>query len=253
MKISIWQQFSSNHSADFVIVGKFHTPETAEEAAQKLRGLLAEVTEWYRSNADAVEESAMDTGFIPLSEPEREFSTTYSADFGDKSLIYWGFLPIISWKQSEEVVRVGEHVLLSPHAEAAMDDPRPLKGLMAGLGSNDTYVQLDAGDAYMWEIRVHLTCLPPDEETAQAIFDQVAAYLNPAAFTSIGTTSWGWGTSTGGSAWGEVRLDGRQLIFDVVLDNPNSGLPALITHLEANDCKDIDFTMEEVSMWEGLD
>jgi hypothetical protein len=217
-----------------------------------LRKLLAEVTEWYRSNEKTIEQSAMDTGFIPLSEPEREFNTTYSADFGDKSLIYWGFLPIISWKRGEEVVRVGEHVLLSPHAEAAMDDPRPLKGLMAGLGSSDIYVQADADGAYIWEIRVHLTCLPSDEETAQAIFDQAVAYLNPVAFTSTGTTPWGWGTDAAGSAWGEVRLDGRQLIFDVVLDNPNSGLPALITYLEANDCKDIDFTMEEVQAWEDF-
>ncbi len=33
MKISIWRQFSSNHSADFTLVGEF---ATAEQAALRL-------------------------------------------------------------------------------------------------------------------------------------------------------------------------------------------------------------------------
>jgi hypothetical protein len=32
MKITLWQQFSSNHSASFTVVGMFDTPDSAEQA-----------------------------------------------------------------------------------------------------------------------------------------------------------------------------------------------------------------------------
>jgi len=37
MRLSIWQQFSSNHSANFEIVGTFKTEELAHQAAEELR------------------------------------------------------------------------------------------------------------------------------------------------------------------------------------------------------------------------
>ena len=40
MKLSIWQQFSSNHSNTFTVVGEFPTKTEALSAANKLRQLL---------------------------------------------------------------------------------------------------------------------------------------------------------------------------------------------------------------------
>ena len=49
MKISIWRQFSSNHSADFTLVGEFATAEQATEAAEKIRTILREVATFWQS------------------------------------------------------------------------------------------------------------------------------------------------------------------------------------------------------------
>jgi hypothetical protein len=51
MKISIWQQFSSNHSASYTVIGKFGTAQEAEAAAEALKELLQELIvdygDWY--------------------------------------------------------------------------------------------------------------------------------------------------------------------------------------------------------------
>lgn len=46
MKLSIWQQFSSNHSGDYHIVGEFNSVDQAIETAATLRRLLREIDTW---------------------------------------------------------------------------------------------------------------------------------------------------------------------------------------------------------------
>jgi hypothetical protein len=40
MRVTLWQEFSSNHSSDFTVVGEFPTPEAAQEAARRLRAFF---------------------------------------------------------------------------------------------------------------------------------------------------------------------------------------------------------------------
>jgi hypothetical protein len=40
MRLSIWQQFSSNHSSNFTAVGRFDTPEKAAAARQTFEQML---------------------------------------------------------------------------------------------------------------------------------------------------------------------------------------------------------------------
>ena len=48
MRISIWQQFSSNHSASFTIVGTFKSAEDAERTASFLRGIVQQISTYWR-------------------------------------------------------------------------------------------------------------------------------------------------------------------------------------------------------------
>lgn len=50
MKLSIWQQFSSNHSASYMIVGVFDDEKTAQTAGEKTLKIIKEIREWYLSN-----------------------------------------------------------------------------------------------------------------------------------------------------------------------------------------------------------
>jgi hypothetical protein len=50
MKITLWQQFSSNHSADYTIVGVFATEEVAKHASETIRKMVVEVQQWIIDN-----------------------------------------------------------------------------------------------------------------------------------------------------------------------------------------------------------
>ena len=47
MKLSIWQQFSNNHSADYTVVGEFESVWLAEQAEKKLRKILGRIEDWW--------------------------------------------------------------------------------------------------------------------------------------------------------------------------------------------------------------
>jgi hypothetical protein len=50
MRVSIWQQFSSNHSGHFWVVGTFKTVEDAQKAYDELRAMLTEIDRWHREH-----------------------------------------------------------------------------------------------------------------------------------------------------------------------------------------------------------
>jgi hypothetical protein len=51
MRLTLWQQFSSNHSASFSVVGKFDTAEKAEQVAEELRGILHKILSWWQEHS----------------------------------------------------------------------------------------------------------------------------------------------------------------------------------------------------------
>src|SRR5215207_9042562 len=53
MRLTLWRQFSSNHSASFTIVGTFDTPEHAAQAADAARTILYRVAAYWQSLSDA--------------------------------------------------------------------------------------------------------------------------------------------------------------------------------------------------------
>src|SRR5947208_2560374 len=52
MRISIWQQFSSNNSSDFTVVGVFETPEAAQRAANDVRQMIETIIAWWAQHQD---------------------------------------------------------------------------------------------------------------------------------------------------------------------------------------------------------
>jgi len=47
MKLFIWQQFASNHSGSYTVVGKFETPEAAQQATETLLEHLTQLKAEY--------------------------------------------------------------------------------------------------------------------------------------------------------------------------------------------------------------
>jgi hypothetical protein len=80
MKLTIWQQFSSNHSATYTIVGVFPSPEAAKAAGEKIRNIVERIANEAKGNPTA--------GMIP-------------SDFEQQTGAEYGFL----WKQAIDWLR----------------------------------------------------------------------------------------------------------------------------------------------------
>lgn len=52
MKITLWQQFSSNHSASFTVVGTFESADQAESVAASLRQMMREIATFWQGLSD---------------------------------------------------------------------------------------------------------------------------------------------------------------------------------------------------------
>lgn len=75
LKLSVWQQFSSNHSAGFTLVGEFETPEAAARAAGEMQAFFDSINAWYaRPENAALNAAREETDTSPPSDPEREIS-----------------------------------------------------------------------------------------------------------------------------------------------------------------------------------
>ena len=84
MHVSIWQQFNSNHSGGFDIVGIFDSADSAEKASQQLRMMLKKIAE-VRSQIDFDEEDHDNIG-IPPTHVELEFAEQLAVEWGMYSI-----------------------------------------------------------------------------------------------------------------------------------------------------------------------
>src|SRR5579871_721435 len=76
MKVSIWQQFSSNHSGAYFVVGVFASDGEARRAENELKDILRTIDAWHRANPHAAENN--DGTLFP---PEREAAEKYHAEW----------------------------------------------------------------------------------------------------------------------------------------------------------------------------
>ena len=250
MRLSIWQQWSSNHSSSLTLIGEFAERQHVEAAVRELAELLDEIREWHSEHYDEIDRAGAETGIIPLTEPEAEFAQRKGIDFGSKSLLYWGFaLPLPFRMDVQEIMGLDRLVIMMPRAEAAMDDPRPLKALVQAYHPHQTIMDFESG-APIWIARCTITCEAPDETTAREIFDDASPYLTLANEFKFGTTAWGWGTDRAGTAYGDVIRQTTQLIFHVHFLQFHTGLSSLLDHLRARGCSKISYTLKEEDAWQ---
>lgn len=74
MKIRLWQQFSSNHSNGFTLIGIFPSVEKANKAYQRLDKLLKAIDKWRDAHPD-------DYRYDLLTPPEKRIAATYDIDW----------------------------------------------------------------------------------------------------------------------------------------------------------------------------
>jgi hypothetical protein len=138
MKLSIWQQWSSNHSADFTLVGSFESAEQAKQAAAKLKAILTRIAEYYANLTPEEFMEHTEDYERPLSPVEQRIWAEYDLD--------WPYAP--DWLYDETTlskqVQVFDRFVFVTHSPAQTGSGyRPFDTILQRLGGT---VLLDGGN-----------------------------------------------------------------------------------------------------------
>ncbi|MEQ8674987.1 MAG: hypothetical protein RLP44_25355 [Aggregatilineales bacterium] len=173
MKVTIWHQFSSNHSASYTIVGEFPTPERAQEVREIVADILIEIMLRYAEKDELV---------IPVPmEIETEIGNRYGFDW--QQPVDW---LVYEYGQRRDprkfVVNQGNYVVVGSNYWATWQTGHQFKHLLQVLGA-ETKAEIVEGyapneDEPTFEnLDCQFTCVAPSEEVAErlaGIFDKVS-------------------------------------------------------------------------------
>lgn len=260
MQITIWREYSSNHSSRFTVVGVFESAEKAERAAAELMDMVRTILDWYQQpeHADALQERQ--DGCAPPSPPEMHFARQYGVEWSMYSLDWL-------WDDGEanRPVRTFENLVFIDGTESKLG-AKPADALMAKLGGQvlvdgsivvDELIvdlsivvdELTGMNVMEGMVTVSLTCTAPDEATAQTIYDEMTTYLNAAKqdISRCFDTPWRsadyWHPS---SFTGTIQCEGRKIAIEQgSFFSITYGLPAMIRYLQNKGCTGIRYTLTE--------
>ncbi len=239
MRVSIWRQFSSNHSSHFTVVGEFPTEAEAREALERFREIFQAIFDWFAFHDDPFWTTAQPPNSSKLpSPPELDFARRYNVDWDDEG-IDW-----LSNDLNNNLLQIGRNAFISVDFET-WQQPTLIKDLMAKFGgivktqiSEKTYLS------------VHLTCNFPNEAHAQTLVQQAEPYFISAMgkrepwkrkeeYESLG-------------AQGRIKCDGQKIIIDCQFFEIETGLPVMIEWLQKAGATDITYTLTEEKEWSGF-
>jgi hypothetical protein len=264
MRVSIWQQFSSNHSSQFTVVGKFKTIEDAARAAAAIEAMIRAAVEWIQQPENAeVLQQAETKGLFSATPPEREFAEKLGLDWGPSR---YGEMFFKDW--SYQVITLDN--LLFVDGNESSRGAYPFDAVVAKLGG-EVYVHGtlatkivevkrkadDAPRKYREEtgdyasLTVSVSCVAPDDAAAARIETEYGDYQARMS-ASRGSPEWDlfstpWEEFGGlSSTTGNLRREGARLFFiDLQIFHISEGFPAMIDYFRARGCTDIRYEFHE--------
>lgn len=154
MQITIWEQFSSNHSTSYDIVGTFATKGIAREVADKMRGWLLSIL-YYDERPDR----------FAMSLTEKYLSKKYDIEWNEDG-IRWNGRPdsidevIFQWRNM---------VIFSCPIESHEHTATPYIELFCKLGASQIHQFF--GDPV--EMGLYVVCQAPSEAIAKELLERV--------------------------------------------------------------------------------
>ena len=141
MKISIWRQFSSNHSGGFTVIGKFQSKEEADKLADEIRTLIKTIKEDTSSISPVIGED--DTYLTSNPPTEKEIAiATHGNKRGHPILFGRKFISEITGYPGEASLRD----LLQKH---------PSEILEIKTGNGRILRDIDTENDYQFELKHH--------------------------------------------------------------------------------------------------
>lgn len=246
MKLSLWQQFSSNHSGDFTDVGTFESPEQANKAAEVVRQILRTIQSWYydpknSETINAILEDANQNGGSPPMPIEVEFGKQYGFEWDEQA-------PDSLWYQespdaAKAVTVLDQHVFI----ENLLTDARtwsgafPLLQLLEQLGAKALMQDSLRYDAFWMQLK----CDAPNEETALGIEKNYLCAQDLDCVDSANIVREFWLS-------GELHRTGTVLEFRIEerMGFLGEDIPAMIGYLREQGCTKIEYTFMAGNLFE---
>lgn len=229
MKIQFWQQFSSNHSSSYTVIGRFPDVEQAQAAVDSFRELFRGIEDW--RNRPENHDLWFDEHFPPLTPVEIEFQRKYQVDWGEFGI---DFRPL----QIEDLTeQIGSDVLVTSGGDTNTD-AGVIKRLMHRFGGK-VYLQ----DGETFRVVVTLTCDFADDAQAEAVFHEAEAYFVDQRGKR---TPWEFKEGYAMLNHGIIERNGQFLLMECVYFHIEVGLPAMLTWLQNRGAVKIDYSLNEV-------
>jgi hypothetical protein len=166
MKLSLWHQFSSNHSSSYIVVGQFETQEWAEQVKLEVHSIVREIGGWWNQHDDTERKSILDElrRTDRLTPPEQTIRRRYQVNL-------WPLLAFRDWLRDEEalesIFQVGTLVFIVSGETWA--GPQPFNEILRKLGGHVAET-IEEGDSY---IVLNLRMIAPNEEVAQSLYTYI--------------------------------------------------------------------------------
>jgi hypothetical protein len=123
VRILSWEQFSSNHSSSYTVVGEFQSPEAAHAASERIRGILEEVIAWCFAHYDDCHYSTI------MSPVEHQYGDHYGFDW--KERIDW-----LTYGLYDAVTPIDRLVVIDPSHADTWQTGHQFVHLLAAMGAN---------------------------------------------------------------------------------------------------------------------
>jgi HEAT repeat protein len=161
MRISMWQQFGSNHSSSFTVVGVFETPEAAQRAAIEIQQIVAILAAWYDEHPEEAIEILSSGTQIP---------SPAEIEMGKRFGFEWPY-PVEWYGDASVKVELDRLVYLTTKGFRPDTPGEPFEQVMSALGGQGLLDANAYGDQ-IGTILVDITCVAPDAETARVIAEE---------------------------------------------------------------------------------
>ncbi|QPC83692.1 hypothetical protein G4Y79_04735 [Phototrophicus methaneseepsis] len=167
MKLSIWQEFSSNHSADFTVVGAFESVSAAEQAAANIQKILDRIEAWWNN---LTREEMMAWG----QKTETEQLTPIEAELQKQLNVTWSHsLNWFYWHNFRKpLYKYQNFVFVTNPNLGILNGPQPFDELLKDYGASVyKYVsesRTHANSILVMDVECHL---PIEPEAAELLYE----------------------------------------------------------------------------------
>lgn len=244
MKLAIWQQFSSNHSGGFSLIGQFETVEAAQKAHAVIQDIINQIAAYYREHPEL---EGVD--LMPLTPVEEELAKQYGLIEKD-----WGFS--VDWAETEADPRVSNQGLYIYQNLLFLSEPietwlgaQPFDRLFTKLGAKIEVADFGIGGET--NPVINMTCAAPNSEIAGKLVEVLSSSktYSDGSVQPLIVLPGGHGPYDGEIRSVEAKLECvaiRTHSFRLrQRGHASEFLPDLIAYLESQGCKNFEFTISQ--------